>query len=159
MILKLNFFILTAFLMFLSCSKNPDVQPQPNITQPEIAFNETAETDTILYSIESVCKRKDIDKIHSFLKPDALFIIDGKENSLSEIVDKRDKDRALGDGSYEDVLSSKVKFYPTVAIATIKTKWSGSGILSTDHNRINTVVLEKIDSKWLIVYWHASRGN
>ena len=152
--MKLNCFILTTFLLFLSCSKNPDVKPQP-----DIAFNERAETDTILYSIESVCKRKDIDKIHSFLKPDALFIINDEEKSLSEIVDKRDKDRALGDGSYEDVLSSKVKFYSNVAVATIKTKWSGSGILSNDHNRMNTVVLEKIGSKWLIAYWHTSKGN
>ncbi|OGE83040.1 MAG: hypothetical protein A2Y39_07060 [Candidatus Delongbacteria bacterium GWF2_40_14] len=153
--MKLNCFILVAFLLLLGCSKSPDM----NNTAPVIAFNDRAETDTILYSIESVCKRKDIDKIHSFLKPNALFIIDGEENPLSEIVDKRDKDRALGDGSYEDVLSSKVKFYPTIAIATIKTKWSGSGILSNDHIRLNTVILEKTGSKWLITYWHASRGK
>jgi len=145
--------------VFLSCSKNPDVQPQPNITQPEIAFNEKAERDTIINAIESVCKRKDIDKIHSFLKPGALFIIDGEEHSLSVIVDKRDKGRALGDGSYESVSDIKVKFYPPVAIATVKTKWSGSGILSTDHDRMNTVVLEKTGSKWIIAYWHASRGE
>jgi len=157
--LKLKYFILVASLVLLSCKLSFDANPKQSSASNRDTIDVKAQTDSILYSIENVCKRKDIDKIHSFLKTDASFIIDGEENSLTEIVDNRDKERALGKGSYENVLSSKIKFNSNIAIATIKTEWLGSGILSNNHIRMNTVILEKTGNKWLISYWHASRDH
>lgn len=126
--------------------------------------------------IDNICKRKDIDKIKIGIKSGAKYYYQDQEKGLLAIVEERDKERALGTGSYEDVIGLEVVVKDEMAFATFKTKytakekviteekssyWSYSSttkeeIKEVTYDRYNTVILEKKKDEWKIIVWHAS---
>lgn len=141
----------------------------PNVNKSYAGDKEEKEKITSI--INEILKRKDIDKIKASLKNGAKYIYENKSKDLKEVLEDRDKLRALGQGSYEEVISNDIIINDDIAYVLLKTKFSGMDkvkyknyysygieekIENVDKEVYHTIIFEKIKKEWKIVNWHMS---
>ncbi len=124
----------------------------------------------VFKNVHSILKRKDVDDTKLHVTKDCLFLLGEKTEglfstsrnvttaNLLNVLDERDRARALGQGAYEDTMATRIiKISPTSVILLVQTKWSGyEGGRQVTNDRINTIALELIENDWKVIHWHAS---
>jgi hypothetical protein len=126
---------------------------------PAQSKSPAGDKEKILAIINNVLKRKDVDQVLATLK-DPTFVSQDSMQSLEDIVKVRDRERALGRGTYEDVVQSQVYANGPLGYAIVQTVWFGKQEdRDVIENRVNTVILYKDGSDWKIIHWHASAGH
>lgn len=125
----------------------------PSSIIPKDGNAEASKIETIL---NLIFKRGDSDKILASIDKDAYIYGwgDGKPVSLHGLVRDRDKKRALGEGSYEEIITWRIVYDGSLAVATYTTKY-----ISNDdtHFRSNTITLRKMSGVWKVTRWHCSK--
>lgn len=104
--------------------------------------------------LNNIFKRKDIDAITRTVSTAAPIYGSGESQSLITVLKDRDKKRALGDGSYEEVVKMNIVQDGTVAVAITATKFQQG---KSSHVFYNTVTFQKVNGNWTIMAWHQSR--
>lgn len=141
------------------------------ISIDKIFADDKEERKNILSILEDICKRKDIDKIKKNISNTAVYITAPfKDTSntnqfdffINEII-KRDKDRALGKGSYEEIQNSQIVINDETAYVILNTLWNEKIKDSTGDNlsqkrTTSTIILEKKKKDWKIAQWQISQN-
>jgi len=130
---------------------------------PGILAAQTAQPDNdeIMKLVNNVLKRKDVDTIlSSLIENGASYAGLATLQGFDEVVRVRDRERALGQGSYEDEIQSQVNAIGSIGYVIVKTKWSGwQDDRAVGAERMNTVILVKEGKDWKIAHWHVSAGE
>lgn len=118
------------------------------------------DNEDIMAVVNTVLKRKDVDQIKAVLWGNPTWASQDTMMSFVTIVEARDRDRALGHGTYEDVLVHMEYASGLLGYALVKTRWFGKqDDKDVIEERINTVILYKDGSLWKITHWHVSAGQ
>jgi hypothetical protein len=137
-----------------------------SLSSSTVLAGDDKEKQKIKGVIEDILKAKDIDALKKMVKDGAQVYSHDKAYDMIELIKEDEKQRALGKGSYEELLSIEIKIdddfayalaFTKITAMTTKEGFFSSSSVEVNATRANTIILEK-DKSWKVVHWHMSQG-